>query len=261
LLPALERCEVLLSRLIGISKFHKLNHILGLETRDLQSIIETVDCLHLLSHKILTHSGRELHAFLEFAKWMRHEIDMQTAEPMSQTLEELMEKSDMIDHGTTLEYIQGALTKSCLRNFIPTVPGMPGMIAAAPAPNKWAPGGQDGSFYETYRQMLGLQEQQETGYGDSPELDLPKLNDLTGRLGLQCDKVFGQIALTQRRGILHRCPLVLHPNCDRNVIDTTMNYEGSDGGDLCSIYVAAKLTQSPHIRKATSKRYVVDKTC
>lgn len=232
---------------MGISKFHKLNHILGLETRDLESIVETVDCLHLLSHKILTHSGRELRAFLEFAKWMRHEIDMQAAEPMSQTLEELMEKSDMIDHSTTLEYIQGALTRSYLRHFIPTMVSMPGGMAAAPAANKWIPGGQDGSFYEAYRKALAIQEQQEIASSDGSPLDLPKLNDFTGRLSLQCKKVFGQVALTQRRGILHRCPLVLHPDCDHKVIDTVMSYDGIDGGDLCSIYVAAKLKNTPHI--------------
>lgn len=261
LLPALERCEVLLSRLIGISKFHKLNHILGLETRDLQSIVETVDCLHLLSHKILTHSGRELHAFLEFARWMRHEIDMQAAEPMSQTLEELMEKSDMIDHSTTLEYIQGALTRSALRSYVPTIVSMPGVIVAAPASTKWTPSGQEGSFYDAYRKALAIQEQQDIVSGDGPALDLPKLDDLTGRLSFQCERVFGQIALTQRRGILHRCPLVLHPDCDQNVIDTVMSYEGLDGGDICSIYVAARLQKSPHICKDMSKRCAVNPIC
>jgi anaphase-promoting complex subunit 4 len=228
LLPALERCQVLLSRLIGISKFHKLSHVLGLETRDLQEIVDTVDCLHLLSHNILTHSGRELREFVAFAKWLRYEIDIQTAEPMSQTLEELMEKSDMIDHGATLDYIQGALTKSSLRSFIQTLPGMAGIGAIKPpsgTSNKWAPGGNDSTFYETYRKMLAQREQREAGHGHSSPLDLPKLNDLTGRLGLQCERVFGQIALTQRRGILHRCPLILHPDCDRNTIDIAMCYE------------------------------------
>lgn len=224
----MERCQVLLSRLIGISKFHKLSHILGLETRDLQEIVDTVDCLHLLSHNILMYSGRELREFSAFAKWLRHEIDIQTAEPMSQTLEELMEKSDMIDHGGTLDYIQGALTRSALRNFIQTLPGMPGVAVVKPpsaVSNKWAPSGNDSSFYETYRKMLAQQEQRETGHGDSSHPDLPKLNDLTGRLGLQCDTVFGQIALTQRRGILHRCPFVLHSDCDQTTIDMTMCYE------------------------------------
>ncbi|KAL1963582.1 hypothetical protein VTN77DRAFT_8027 [Rasamsonia byssochlamydoides] len=249
LLPALERCEVLLSRLIGISKFHKLSHILGLETRDLQEIVDTVDCLHLLAHNILTHCSRELRDFLAFSKWLRHEIDMQTAEPMSQSLEELMEKSDMIDHGPTLDYIQGALTKSALRNFIHAPPGMPGMAAVKPpssASNKWAPSANDGPFYETYRKMLAQQEQREAGHGDSSQPELPKLNDLIGRLGLQCDKVFGQIALTQRRGILHRCPLVLHSDCDRNALDMTMCYENVDGDEFCSIYVAAKSRKSPY---------------
>lgn len=52
--------------------------------------------------------------------------------------------------------------------------------------------------------------------------EVPKLNDLTKRLGLQFEKVFGQIAITQRRGILHRSPLALHPDADQEVIDIIM---------------------------------------
>jgi anaphase-promoting complex subunit 4 len=143
--------------LIGISKFHKLNHILGLETRDLQEIVDTLDCLHLLSHKILIHSGRELSQFVAFSAWLRHEIDIQTAEPMSQTLDELMEKSGLIDHEQTLEFITGPLTRSSLGAFIqvaPTFPGMPTAKSLFVFSEAWTPAGPDGCFFETYRKML-----------------------------------------------------------------------------------------------------------
>ena len=224
LLPALERCGVILSRLMGISKFHKLSHVLGLETRDLRMVVDTVDCLHLLAHKVLIYSSQELREFLAFAKWLRHEIDVQTAEPMSQTLEELMEKSDMIDHGPTLCYIQGALTNSILQHFIQPPPGMGAFRPPPTAPSPWVAAGRDHTFYETYKVMLTQLEKQVSGWYDGPQVDLPKLHDLTGRLGLQCDQVFGQIALAQRRGILHRCPLVLHPDTDQKVMDIVMQF-------------------------------------
>lgn len=226
LLPALERCEVLLSRLIGLSKFHKLSEVLGLETRDLKAITETLDCLHLLAHHILIHTNEELSQFMAFSKWLRHEIDMQAAEPMSQTLEELMEKTDMVDHPQTLKYIRGALTKSNLRDYIQQLPMVGvGRPPSAADSDRWAPTGQDRSFYDTFTKLLDRRARPQSGGDDSGQAKHPKLNDLTRRLGLQFEKVFGGIALTQRRGILHRTALGLHPDCDAEVADVTMCQE------------------------------------
>lgn len=237
LLPALDRCEVVLSRLIGLSKFQKLSDVLGLETSDLNGIMETLDCLHLLAHHIIINTNEELGQFVSFSKWLRHEIDLQSAEPMSQTLEDLLEKTDLMEYPQTLKYIQGALANSALRKFIQQLPMMG--VPRPPAPpassstdaDKWAPTGHahDRSFYEVFKKLLQQQAQERGQQGSSSGADaaveLPKLNDLTKRLGLQFEKVFGQIALTQRRGILHRSPLVLHEDCDREVIDMAMRYE------------------------------------
>ena len=228
LLPALERSEMLLSRLIGLSKFHKLSAVLGLETPDLKAIVETLDCLHLLSHHIIIHANEELSQFTAFSKWLRHEIDMMTAEPMSQTLEELMENTDFIDHAQTLKYVRGALTQSRLRDYIQQLPTMGFGNPPTAASDKWAPTGQDRSFYDTFRKLLEQRNKAQAGDGDAENVEHPKLNDLTSRLGLQFEKVSGQIALTQRRGILHRSALTLHPDCDTEVIDSLIRYEVRD---------------------------------
>ncbi|KAF7595337.1 hypothetical protein BBP40_006586 [Aspergillus hancockii] len=244
LLPALERCETLLSRLIGLSKFHKICGVLGLETSDLNAIVETLDCLHLLAHHILINANEELSQFSSFSRWLRHEIDMQSAEPMSQTLEELMEKTDMVEYPQTLKYIRGALAKSRLRNFIQQLP-LFGF--ARPVPdnsNKWAPTGHDRSFYDTFKKLL--EQNSQTVDAEAPA-ELPKLNDLTKRLGLQFEKVFGQIGLTQRRGILHRSALALHSDCDKDVADITMRYEDIGEQSLCVIYVATRSVQAKHL--------------
>ncbi|GAB1199169.1 hypothetical protein APSETT444_008515 [Aspergillus pseudonomiae] len=147
---------------------------------------------------------------------------MQSAEPMSQTLEELQEKTDMVEYPQTLKYIKGALTKSKLRNFIQQLP-LIGFARPAPSTSdKWAPTEHDGSFYDTFKKLL--EQSNQTSDTDTPA-ELPKMNDLTKRLGLQFEKVFGQIALTQRRGILHRSPLALHPDCDKDIVDLAMRYE------------------------------------
>ncbi|RAK87373.1 anaphase-promoting complex component Cut20/Apc4 [Aspergillus costaricaensis CBS 115574] len=243
LLPALERCEVLLSRLIGLSKFYKLSEVLGLETSDLTAIVETLDCLHLLAHHILIHANEELTQFSCFSRWLRHEIDMQSAEPMSQTLEELMEKTDMVEYPQTLKYIRGALTKSKLRNFIQQLPMMGMPRPPTTSSDKWAPTGQDRSFYDTFRKLLEQSESPE----EANSVELPKMNDLTKRLGLQFERVFGQIALTQRRGILHRSPLALHPDCDKDVIDIAMCNEDTEKKDQCVIYIATRSIKKKHL--------------
>ncbi|KAL4970354.1 putative anaphase-promoting complex component Cut20/Apc4 [Aspergillus stella-maris] len=248
LLPALERCEVLLSRLIGLSKFQKLSEVLGLETSDLNAIVETLDCLHLLAHHIIIHTNEELTQFHSFSRWLRHQIEMLSAEPMSQTLEELMEKTDLVDYPLTLRYIRGALTKSALQRFIQQLPMM-GFARPAPASDdKWAPTKDDNrSFYDTFKKLL---EQQSQTSETAEPVDLPKINNLTKRLGIQFEKVFSQIAVTQRRGILHRSPLVFHQDCDKSVFDSTMRYEEIHGPDqsanLCVVYVATRLSTQKH---------------
>ncbi|PGH35384.1 anaphase-promoting complex subunit 4 [[Emmonsia] crescens] len=236
LLPALERCGVLLSRLIGLSKFHKLSPILGLETTDLEKCQDTVDCLNLLSHKVLIHSSRELRGFAAFAKWLRHEVDIQAADPLSSTYEELTESSDSLDHGQTLSYIQGAMTRSALQDFIQPVP-------AQSSPDRWEPAGQDSSFYETYKKLLQQQDQKKW----TDKIDMPLLGDLTSRLGLQSEKVFKQIAETQRRGILHRSPLSLGPDCSADVVDMTTNFGPFENSTYPSVYLASKSKSSSWI--------------
>lgn len=256
LLPAFERCEVVLSRLIGMSKFYKVGPVLGLETRDLQDVVETLDCLHLLSHSILTKSGRELNQFLEFAKWLRHEIDIQTAEPMSQTLEELLEKTDLIDHSTTLEYIEGPLTRSALYRYISPTSGMAVPAPAGAEPQTRVLDGEKQSFYQAFKNALSVESHDKlwdppvpgSGSGNntmkndlSRPPNLPQLGDLISRLELQSTKVFDKIALTQKRSILHRCIFTLHPDCDADVSDIVMYFEDVDKGDEYSIYVGSRL--------------------
>ncbi|OOQ87762.1 anaphase-promoting complex component Cut20/Apc4 [Penicillium brasilianum] len=240
LLPALQRSQVLLSRLVGLSKFHKLNDVLGLDTSKLNAIVETLDCLHLLAHRILNHASEELDQFAAFSRWLRHEIMILGSEPLSQTWDELLEKRDLFDVPPTVKYITGALRKSVLRNFIRQLPMIGVPQVPPPVTDKWLPDGHDRSFYDTFKALLNQQKQVQAEGGDGTSVDAPKLNDLTRRLGIQFEKVFAEIALTQRRGILHRSPLTLHKDCDRNVIDVKICYEETVKGRPCSIYVAAR---------------------
>lgn len=213
LLPALERCSVLLGRLIGLSKFHKLSPVLGLKTQDLKECLATVDCLTLLGHKVMVNSGRELAQFVAFSKWLRYEIDLQAADPLSATAEELMEKADTINHAQTLNYIQGALTRSALLDFIQ---------AKTPETNndQWNGDHTARVFYENYKTLLQKLEKRKSG----EEIDIPVLSDLTTRLRVQFEKVFKRIAETQRRSILEKTIRALGVDKGSEVVDMTMNY-------------------------------------
>lgn len=213
--------------MVGLSKFHKLSDVLGLDTTKLNAIVETLDCLHLLAHRVLTHANEELGQFAAFSRWLRHEIHVLNSEPLSQTLEELQEKRDLFDVPPTVKYIKGALTKSALRNFIRQLPMIGVVQPPAPPADKWLPGEHDRSFFDTFKSLLQQQRESRDKGGDGTSVETPKLNDLTRRLGIQFEKVFGDIALTQRRGILHRSPLTLHSDCDQGVIDLTFCYEVS----------------------------------
>jgi anaphase-promoting complex subunit 4 len=229
---------------MGLSRFPKLSDVLGLDTPKLNAIVETLDCLHLLAHCILNNANAELDQFNAFSRWLRHEILILNAEPLSQTSEELLEKKDLFDVPPTVKYITGALRKSVLRNFIRQLPmiGVPQL--PTPATDKWLPGDHDRSFYDIFKSLLAQQRQVQAEGGDGSAVDAPKLNDLTKRLGIQFDKVFAEIALTQRRGILHRSPLTLHADCDRGILDVKICHEDGEEGRPCSIYLTARSTTS-----------------
>lgn len=224
-----------LNTLIGLSKFHKLSGILGLWMENLQGCQETIDALTIFAHKVMIHSSEELRGFTAFSKWLKLQVDLQIAEPLSQTSQDLLEKADTIDYGTTSRYILGALTKSSLKSYL--LPAGP----ALPRQNQWSlPSDFKGSFYEYYKQLLLKHENDLREKGET-SVQLPYLNDLTARLNAQMDVIFKQIANTQRKGIYHRCPLELSPDCDQTVIDMVMNYEVGVNGML-SFLLACQFT-------------------
>ncbi|EGD91896.2 hypothetical protein H106_00379 [Trichophyton rubrum CBS 735.88] len=260
-MPALERCGVLLSRLIGLSKYHRISPILGLETTYLKACVATLDCLTLLGHKVVLHSSIELKEFHAFSHWMQHEIKLQSTDPTSSTMDELVEAADEIDYGTTLGYVKGALTNSALQGFLQVPQPPPGAPGADPEDRKrWDVDIQDdGTFYEEYKKLVSQHESQRSVEG----LSIPMLGDLTARLSAQCDRVFKQIAETQRRGTLFRSALKLNEDCDAAVLDMAMNFEVStrlafrakladgisqeyEGESLPSIYAAFRSRTTAH---------------
>ncbi|ORY69465.1 anaphase-promoting complex component Cut20/Apc4 [Pseudomassariella vexata] len=118
-LPALERIAIILSRLLGIARFHESQHQIGFTSAQVTKVMDIVTCLILVGNKILLLVMEELDLFHCFSTWLRHEIDSLAS---SSTNEELTEKEATMEHGKVLTYIRQYLPASPLRCYLRSVP-------------------------------------------------------------------------------------------------------------------------------------------
>lgn len=216
LLPALERFAVLVSRLRGLSRFQLSNADLGLSTQEFDNVLDTLNCLQLMAHQILITSGSELRQFLAFSAWLRQEMDLQACDA---SVAESAEKDVNVDHASTLEYIQGAMTHSQLNSFF-------NLEAHAEETPPWDLAAEGRSLFELYKR--GLQ--------DSCASRLPTLDALMKHLNTQCNAIFNGIAETQRRSVRFGAPVYLQkgvPSC----MDMRMLHEHVEEKEDFVLYV------------------------
>lgn len=119
LLPALERCAVILSRLRGLAQFHDDGDDVGFSAAQVTRILDVVGCLHLVGHGILAHVMDELDHFAAFSGWLRFTIDRLA----SGTGDELGDKEATMDNSKVLAYIERYLTDSPLAVFLDPASG------------------------------------------------------------------------------------------------------------------------------------------
>lgn len=201
LLPALERFTVLVSRLRGLSRFQLSNANLGLSTQEFDNVLDTISCLQLMAHQILITSGSELRQFLAFSAWLRQEIEIQASDA---SVAEFAEKDVNLDHASTLEYIQGAMTQSQLASFF-----ILEARAEEKPPRDLAAEGR--SLFELSKRGL-----QNASREDTSASQLPPLDALMKQLDTQCNVIFKRIAETQRRSVRFGAPVYLQkgvPSC------------------------------------------------
>lgn len=206
LLPALEKLNVLVSRLRGLSRFQLSNANLGLSTVEFDNVLDTVNCLQLMAHQILITSGSELRQFLAFSAWLRDAIDIQASDA---SVAESAEKDIDVDYASTLDYIQGAMTQSQLFSFFD-------LESRAEEENPWDLAAEGRSLFELYKQGL-----QNANTRDSSTRKLPTLNALMKHLDTQCNAIFNRIAEMQRRSVRFGAPVYLQQGVPSRV-DMTM---------------------------------------
>lgn len=212
LLPALERCVVLLGRLRGLARYQASDTTLGLSAQVLTNVMDTINCLNLMGHNILIYTGIEFQQFTAFSLWLRHEIDTQAADPNSTSAEEQAEKDTMVDHAKVLAYIQGPMTKSRLVEILQT-----------PDHDDQSELGLDAdgtSLYEAFRKQV-----KKYNEGTHMEQNLPRLGDLFGHLSKQCEVIFNAISQTQKRNVMYGTPLLIERSCGTRIMDARMRFE------------------------------------
>ncbi|KAK0711407.1 anaphase-promoting complex, cyclosome, subunit 4-domain-containing protein [Lasiosphaeris hirsuta] len=117
-LPALERCGIILSRLLGIARFHDSRESIGFTSAQISKLMDIVSCLTVVAHKVLLCVMDELDHFTAFSVWLRMEIDKQASSTIN---EDLTEKEANMDNAKVLAYIQRYLVSSPLALYFDEV--------------------------------------------------------------------------------------------------------------------------------------------
>ncbi|KAH8589995.1 anaphase-promoting complex, cyclosome, subunit 4-domain-containing protein [Bisporella sp. PMI_857] len=194
MLPALDRCSVILSRFAGIAKFHGSNDNLGFTSQQISLVTQTVACLHLVASKILMQTVEELDLFAAFSAWLRHEIDRLASDTSSSANEEANEKEASLDHGKVLLYLKTSMNSSPLAIYFADDSDKDFNTLADP-------GRRDGTLFVLLEEQLRKQEQ-----GLPYMKPLLRIHLLCGYLTQQASAIFKQIAEAEKRNVLFGKP-------------------------------------------------------
>ncbi|KAF2104344.1 hypothetical protein NA57DRAFT_70554 [Rhizodiscina lignyota] len=122
LLPAIDRCIILISNLRGLAAYHQDTGLFDVPPQRFTAALNAFHCLRILSHHFLICATRERRQFGAFSKWLRHEIDRQTSESTAAPTDETTEQELGFDYGQILSYIRGPLSSSQAKPFVDAAP-------------------------------------------------------------------------------------------------------------------------------------------
>ena len=118
LIPALDRCSIVISRLRGLAQFHDRDWIFSGPITDFSALLETLKNMRLLAHTAMLYASEEKRKFHGFSKWLRFTIDFEATEPESQSRIEMEQRDPGVDVAQVLAYIQYGLTNSDLTPYL-----------------------------------------------------------------------------------------------------------------------------------------------
>lgn len=118
LLPALERCSIIISRLKGLAEFHDRDWIFSGPLTDFDALFDVLKTLSLLANTALLYATEERRCFASFSKWLRYCIDFEATEPGSQSRAEMESQPPDVHTAIVLDYIQYAMSKSDVKAYL-----------------------------------------------------------------------------------------------------------------------------------------------
>ena len=211
MLPALDRCTVILSRFRGIAKFQGSNDDVGFTSQQVSFIMDTVACLHLVASKILIHVVEELDLFEAFSAWLRYEIDRLASDSSNSSNEEANDNEAAIDHNKVILYLQTVMTTSPLAVFFADTPAknITDLVDASKS---------DGTLFALLNEQL-----QKYEHGLPYMESLPRIDLLCDHLTQQAQTIFKQVADSEKRNVLFGKPYELGASLDESTSDMRVN--------------------------------------
>jgi anaphase-promoting complex subunit 4 len=186
-IPALERCGIILSRLLGIARFHESHKNIGFTSSRISRLMDMVSCLTVVANKILLLVMDELEHFSVFSIWLRLEIDRLSSPNL---VDELTEKEATMDNAKVLTYIQRYLVSSPLALYFDKV------TSEDYTRDEALLGDGGGSLLEILDKHLKRQEA-----GQPYMKALPRVDFLVNYLTSRANSVFGDIAEAQKQTV------------------------------------------------------------
>nr|XP_036584808.1 anaphase-promoting complex component cut20 apc4 [Colletotrichum truncatum]KAF6794458.1 anaphase-promoting complex component cut20 apc4 [Colletotrichum truncatum] len=206
LLPALERCAIILSRLRGLAQFYDSRDDIGFSVAQITRAMDIVSCLTMVGHKILLNVMDELNLFNAFSSWMRFQID-RLAAPGSAT-DELTEKEATMETSKVLAYIEGYLMQSHMAIFLDEVP-------KDDYSSNWERAESGASMLDELTTQLTRQEE-----GLAYLKAFPNVGFLVDYLTARANGIFKDIAEAQKRIYIFRTSIRIINGISSNVTTT-----------------------------------------
>ncbi|KAH0443344.1 anaphase-promoting complex component cut20 apc4 [Colletotrichum camelliae] len=225
LLPVLERCAIILSRLRGLAQFYDTRDDIGFSVAQINRAMDIVSCLNMVGHKILLNVMDELDLFNAFSSWMRFQIDRLAAS--SSFSDELTEKEATMENSKVLAYIQRYLMESPMAVFLDEV-------TKEDYASNWERAESGASMLDELTTQLARQEE-----GHAYLKAFPNVSFLVDCLTSRSNGIFGDIAEAQKRSVRFGQPTKVVLGNKVTKLDSTMYpTKTEDGVDGLSLLAA-----------------------
>ena len=127
LLPALDRCSIIISRLRGLATYHDRDWIFSGPVSDFTALFGVLKTLRVLADTTLLYATDEKRYFTSFSKWLRYSIDFEATEPGSQSRTEMEARDPGVDVAVVLQYIEHGMANSDVAPYLQSAKAFEGV--------------------------------------------------------------------------------------------------------------------------------------